>query len=69
MRPRSTPSRSAIAKGPGVGGTSVCVTAPPHAIAVTAENVNDTVVADEFYSVDDICTDEYADACAEAGLS
>jgi D-xylose transport system substrate-binding protein len=38
-------------------------------IAVTAENVNDTVVADEFYSVDDICTDEYADACAEAGLS
>ena len=38
-------------------------------IAVTADNVNDTVVADEFYSVDDICTDEYADACAEAGLS
>ena len=38
-------------------------------IAVTAENVNDTVVADEFYSIEDICTDEYADACAEAGLS
>ena len=38
-------------------------------IAVTADNVKDTVVADGFYSVEDICTDEYADACAEAGLS
>ncbi|MGN6575363.1 MAG: substrate-binding domain-containing protein [Nocardioides sp.] len=38
-------------------------------IVVTQDNVKDTVVADEFYSVDEICTDEYADACAEAGLS
>lgn len=38
-------------------------------IAVTAENVNDTVVADGFYSVEDICTEEYADACAAAGIS
>ncbi len=38
-------------------------------IAVTADNVNDTVVADGFYAVEDICTDEYADACAEAGLN
>ncbi len=38
-------------------------------VVVTADNVADTVVADEFYSVEDICTDEYADACAEAGLS
>ena len=38
-------------------------------IAVTVDNVNDTVVADEFYSVDEICTDEYADACSEAGIS
>jgi D-xylose transport system substrate-binding protein len=38
-------------------------------IVVTQDNVADTVVADEFYSVDEICTGEYADACAEAGLS
>ncbi len=38
-------------------------------IAVTADNVNDTVVKDGFYAVDDICTDEYADACSEAGIS
>ncbi len=38
-------------------------------IVVTVDNVMDTVVADEFYSVDEICSGEYADACAEAGLS
>ncbi|MFW6774125.1 substrate-binding domain-containing protein [Nocardioides sp. CPCC 205120] len=38
-------------------------------IVVTQENVADTVVADEFYAVEDICTEDYADACAAAGLS
>jgi D-xylose transport system substrate-binding protein len=38
-------------------------------IVVTGDNVADTVVADGFYSVEDICTPEYADACAAAGLS
>lgn len=38
-------------------------------VVVTQDNVADTVVADEFHSVDDICTANYADACAEAGLS
>jgi D-xylose transport system substrate-binding protein len=37
-------------------------------IAVTRENVADTVVKDEFYSVEDICTADYAQACADAGL-
>ena len=37
-------------------------------VAVTADNIADTVVADEFYTVEEICTDEYADACAELGL-
>ena len=36
--------------------------------AVTQDNVADTVVADGFYSVDDICTSAYADACKAAGL-
>ncbi len=38
-------------------------------VVVTQDNVGDTVVKDQFYSVDDICTDDYADACSAAGLS
>lgn len=37
-------------------------------VAVTIDNVNDTVIADEFWSVDDICTADYADACEAAGI-
>lgn len=36
---------------------------------VTKDNIKDTVVADGFYTVEDICTPEYADACKAAGLS
>jgi D-xylose transport system substrate-binding protein len=36
---------------------------------VTKDNIKDTVIADGFYTVEDICTPEYADACAAAGLS
>jgi D-xylose transport system substrate-binding protein len=38
-------------------------------IAVTQDNIADTIVKDGFYSVDDICTADYADACKAAGLS
>jgi len=38
-------------------------------IVVTQDNVSDTVIADGFYSADDICTDEYAKACEAAGIS
>jgi D-xylose transport system substrate-binding protein len=37
-------------------------------IAVTKENINDTIVKDEFWSVDEICTGKYAAACKEAGI-
>lgn len=37
-------------------------------IVVTQDNVDDTVVADGFYDVSEICTSAYADACAAAGL-
>jgi D-xylose transport system substrate-binding protein len=37
--------------------------------AVTQDNVADTIIADGVYDVAEICTDEYADACAEAGIS
>ena len=38
-------------------------------IVVTKENVKDTVIKDEYWTVDEVCTGEYAKACASAGLS
>jgi D-xylose transport system substrate-binding protein len=38
-------------------------------VAVTASNVKDTIVADGFWTVAQICTTAYADACSKAGLS
>ncbi|MBD3942462.1 substrate-binding domain-containing protein [Microbacterium sp. NEAU-LLC] len=37
-------------------------------VAVTVDNIMQTVVADGFWTVDDICTPAYADACAAAGI-
>ena len=37
--------------------------------AVTKDNVKDTVVSDGYWTADDICTGEYADACKAAGIS
>ena len=37
-------------------------------VAVTADNIKDTVVKDGFYKVSDICTAKYAAACKKAGL-
>ena len=38
-------------------------------IVVTQDNVADTIVKDNFYSVEDICTSDFASACQAAGLS
>lgn len=38
-------------------------------VSVTAENVNDTIVADGFWQVEDICEGDFATACEEAGIS
>ena len=37
-------------------------------VAVTKENIQDTIVKDEFWPVDEICTGKYASACEEAGI-
>ncbi len=37
-------------------------------VAVTKANIKDTVVKDGFWSVDKICSGQYASACASAGL-
>ncbi|RKN38355.1 sugar ABC transporter substrate-binding protein [Streptomyces hoynatensis] len=37
-------------------------------VAVTVDNINDTVVADGFHTPEEICTGDYAAACQEAGI-
>ncbi|WP_298862767.1 sugar ABC transporter substrate-binding protein [Microbacterium sp.] len=37
-------------------------------VAVTVDNIKDTVVKDGLYTIDQICTAAYADACAAHGL-
>ena len=37
-------------------------------VAVTKDNINDTIVKDEFWTVDEICTGKYAAGCKEAGI-
>jgi D-xylose transport system substrate-binding protein len=37
-------------------------------IAVTKDNIKSTVVADGFWTTDQICTTDYASACSAAGL-
>jgi D-xylose transport system substrate-binding protein len=38
-------------------------------VAVTKDNVQETIVADQYWSVDEICEGDYAAACDEAGIS
>jgi D-xylose transport system substrate-binding protein len=38
-------------------------------VSVTKENVKDTIIADGFYKVEQICSGDYAKACADAGIS
>jgi D-xylose transport system substrate-binding protein len=37
-------------------------------VAVTKDNIQDTIVKDGFWTVQQICTSEYAQACKQAGL-
>ncbi|MQA25947.1 MAG: substrate-binding domain-containing protein [Micromonosporaceae bacterium] len=38
-------------------------------VSVTKDNVKDTIVADKFYTPDQICSGDYAKACQDAGIS
>jgi D-xylose transport system substrate-binding protein len=49
----------------GVIGVPSIVFTP---IVVTKHNVKDTVIADGFWTVDEICTPDYAQACADAAI-
>jgi D-xylose transport system substrate-binding protein len=38
-------------------------------VVVTKVNIQSTIIADGFWSADDICTSQYASACAAAGIA
>jgi D-xylose transport system substrate-binding protein len=58
-----------IINGEEDNGTEQVPTAITDTIPVFADNVQDTIIADDYWSVDEICTGQYAQACKEAGLS
>jgi D-xylose transport system substrate-binding protein len=37
-------------------------------VPVTVDNIEDTVIADEYWTVDDICTGQFRDDCQKAGI-
>jgi D-xylose transport system substrate-binding protein len=37
-------------------------------VAVTKDNIQDTIIADKFWPVEEICSGQYASACKEAGI-
>ncbi|MGW7327681.1 sugar ABC transporter substrate-binding protein [Streptomyces sp. NPDC054840] len=66
-----------LAKGGKADGSTSTVDSPTTkgiasvlipVVSLTKGNIKDTVVKDGVYSVDEICTDKYAAACAAAGL-
>jgi D-xylose transport system substrate-binding protein len=37
-------------------------------VAVTIDNINDTIIKDGFWTVDQICTADFKQACTDAGI-
>jgi D-xylose transport system substrate-binding protein len=37
-------------------------------VAVTKDNIQDTIIKDRFWSVQEICSGRYAAACRQAGI-
>ena len=37
-------------------------------VALTKDNIKETVIRDDVYTVEDICTPKYEAACQEVGL-
>jgi D-xylose transport system substrate-binding protein len=58
-----------LVNGEEDNGTEQVPTVFLETVAVTADNVQDTIIADDFWSVDEICTKQYEQACKEAGIS
>jgi D-xylose transport system substrate-binding protein len=54
-----------VTQGVIINGTPTLLLTP---VAVTIDNIMDTVVADGFWTVAEICTADYAAACTEHGI-
>jgi D-xylose transport system substrate-binding protein len=59
---------SGLVNGEEDNGTEAVPTVFLETVPVTVDNVQDTIIADDFWPVDEICTPEYAQACKQAGI-
>ena len=62
------PAESDVINGSEDNGLEDVPAAITDTVPVFADNVNDTILADDYWSVDEICTGQYAQACKEAGI-
>jgi D-xylose transport system substrate-binding protein len=60
---------AALLTGETDNGTEAVPTDVIDTIVVTKDNINDTIIADDVYPVDEICAGQYAQACKDAGIS
>ena len=62
------PAESEVINGTEDNGTEDVPAAITDTVPVFADNVQDTIIADDYWSVEEICTKEYAQACKDAGI-
>ena len=58
-----------LVNGETDNGTEQVPTALTETVPVTVDDVQDTIIADDVYPVDEICTGQYAQACKDAGIN
>ncbi len=59
---------SGIVNGTEDNGTEKVPTAINKTIPVFKDNVKDTIIKDDYWSANEICTKQYAQACKDAGI-
>ena len=62
------PAQSDVINGAEDNGTEKVPSAITDPVPVTKDNVKDTVIKDGYWSADEICTGQYAQACKDAGI-
>jgi D-xylose transport system substrate-binding protein len=62
------PAQADVINGSEDNGTEEVPAAITDTIPVFADNVADTIVKDGYWTAQDICTQEYAQACKDAGI-
>jgi D-xylose transport system substrate-binding protein len=62
------PAQSDVINGSENNGTEDVPAAITDTVPVFKDNVKDTIVADGYWTADDICTQQYAQACKDAGI-